>query len=86
MRIRVIQTPPSCSIEGIQFGQFESGRIYEVGVHIGGVLLAAGWAEPADLAPVQDDEPATSPTIKLVREGPRDLRDIAADYCRPKRE
>jgi hypothetical protein len=57
MRIRIIQTPPVASIDGIQLGHFEPGHQYEVGNSLGAVLLAEGWAEPVDL----DDPPMVVP-------------------------
>jgi hypothetical protein len=53
MRIRVIRAPTEASIDGIQLDHFLLGCQYEVGHHIGELMLAEGWAEP-----VSSDEPA----------------------------
>lgn len=53
LRIRILQKPPSSSIDGIRLDHFEPGFLYEVGNTIGAVLLAERWAEP-----VTDEEPA----------------------------
>jgi len=53
MRIRVIQLPTKTSIDGIRLDQFFLGRLYDVGNVLGELMLAEGWAEPAE-----DDEPA----------------------------
>ena len=53
MRIKVLQKPPTSSIDGIRLDHFKPGFMYEVGNTIGAVLLAERWAEP-----VTDEEPA----------------------------
>ena len=53
MRIRIIQRPPTKSIDGIRLDRFEPGYQYEVGNSLGALFLAEGWAAPVDL-----DEPA----------------------------
>ena len=53
LRIRILQKPPTSSIDGIRLDRFEPGFMYEVGNAIGAVMLAERWAEP-----LTDDEPA----------------------------
>jgi hypothetical protein len=79
VRIRVIHTFSIPSIDGIQLQHYELGRTYEVGVTIGSLLLAEGWAEPTD----DEDEP-TRP-VNVVHDPPRFIRDIAADYARTRK-
>src|SRR4029434_1675766 len=51
MRLRITRQLRE-SIDGIQFGAFRSGYVYEVGTTIANYLLASGAAEP-----VGDDQP-----------------------------
>jgi hypothetical protein len=53
LRIRILQKPPTSSIDGIRLDRFEPGFLYEVGNTLGALLLAEKWAEP-----LADDEPA----------------------------
>ena len=53
LRIKILQEPPTSSIDGIRLDGFEPGFLYDVGNTLGAVLLAEKWAEP-----VADDEPA----------------------------
>ena len=53
LRIRIVQKPPSSSIDGIRLDYFEPGFLYEVGNTLGALLLAERWAEP-----VTDEQPA----------------------------
>jgi hypothetical protein len=47
MRIRVIQRPSTTSVDGLELGRFEPGRVYEVGTATASLMLSEGWAEPA---------------------------------------
>ena len=53
LRIRILQKPPSSSIDGVRLDSFEPGFTYEVGNILGALMLAERWAEP-----VTDEEPA----------------------------
>jgi hypothetical protein len=53
LRIKILQKPPSASIDGIRLDHFEPGLMYEVGNTLGALMLAEQWAEP-----VTDEEPA----------------------------
>ncbi len=53
MRIRILQRPPTSSIDGIRLDRFEPGFLYDVGNTLGALMLAEKWAEP-----VADEEPA----------------------------
>jgi hypothetical protein len=48
VRIRIVRKPSAASIDGIRLDHLERGYQYEVGNALGAVLLAEGWAEPAD--------------------------------------
>jgi hypothetical protein len=60
MRIKVIQTPTTRSIDGIRLDRFERGRLYDVGTTLGALMLSSGWAEP-----VTDDAPALLVPMRL---------------------
>jgi hypothetical protein len=49
MRIQIVQSPPSASIDGVRLDGFEIGEEYEVGNSVGALLLAEGWAVPVPL-------------------------------------
>ena len=53
MRIRIVRTPPTDTVDGIDLKRFAVGQEYDVGSGVGAMMLAEGWAEP-----VADDEPA----------------------------
>jgi CheY-like chemotaxis protein len=61
MRIRIVGRPHGRA-DGISLDRFEPGFIYDVGPHIGNLLLAEGWAEPIDdqrpamVIPLPDDK------------------------------
>jgi hypothetical protein len=46
LRIRVIQTPPTPSIDGIRVDQFQQGFVYDISSVLASLFLAEGWAEP----------------------------------------
>ena len=85
MRIRIIQRPTVASIDGIRLDRFEVGVSYEVGTSLGSVLLAEGWAEPADdqavHIPLNDSDRAHLPPNLIVETGRRfsDPQSQAAD-------
>lgn len=54
MRIKILQKPPTSSIDGIRLDHFEPGFMYVVGNTLGAVMLAERWAEPV----TDDEEPA----------------------------
>jgi hypothetical protein len=88
MRIRIVQTPPVSSIDGIQLDHFEPGHQYEVGNSLGAVLLAEGWAEPVDLndpplvIPFSESDPFDQ--RRLYRPpGPVDPSNLARDTFPP---
>jgi hypothetical protein len=49
MRIKILQRPPTKSIDGVQLDRFETGFQYEVGSALGCLFLAEGWAEPVGI-------------------------------------
>jgi hypothetical protein len=51
MRIRIVHQPPVAGIDGIRLDCFQVGHEYDVGSHLGALLLAEGWAEPVDGRP-----------------------------------
>ena len=68
MRIKVLQKPTVCVVDGIDLRHFEPGRIYEVGTALGGLMLAERWAEPIHLdttpaAPPGEDDSVRTPAI-----------------------
>jgi response regulator RpfG family c-di-GMP phosphodiesterase len=62
MRVRIVRRPHG-RVDGISLDRFEPGFAYDVGSHIGNLLLAEGWAEPTDdqrpamVIPLPDDKP-----------------------------
>ena len=62
MRIRIVQRPTVCSIDGIRLDRYEVGRIYDVGNSVAGLLLAEQWAEPVPL-----DELIEAPELIIER-------------------
>jgi CheY-like chemotaxis protein len=48
MRLRIVRRPHGRA-DGISLERFEPGFIYDVGSHIGNLLLAEQWAEPVDV-------------------------------------
>ena len=74
MRIRIIQTPPISSIDGIRLDCFRLGMEYEMGNTIGALFLAEGWAEPIPLTAAMPIEPFTA-------NDPYDHRVLYADHC-----
>ena len=93
MRIRIVQTPPVPSIDGIALDVFEAGRECEVGTTLGALLLAEGWAVPVALDASRPPEPFSVDdpfgVTTLDRNSPPNLvkehrppyldRDLAAD-------
>jgi hypothetical protein len=57
MRIRVVQRPTISVVDGINLKRFVPGRKYDVGTGLGTLMLAEGWAEPAE-----DSEPTVAPS------------------------
>ena len=53
MRIHVIHEFAIPGIDGIQLQHYEPGHSYDVGVVVGKLLLAEGWAVPDDDAPTR---------------------------------
>jgi len=49
LRIRIVQTPPITSIDGVRLDRFRVGLTYQVGTTLGTYLLAEGWAEPVEI-------------------------------------
>lgn len=47
MRIRIVRRPQGRA-DGFNLERFQPGFIYDVGPVVGNLLLAEGWAEPAD--------------------------------------
>jgi len=73
MRIRVLRKPTLVNVDGIRLDMFVPGSSYEVGTHVGTLLLAEGWAEPVELpAPVLviplSEIDADSPPAHVIRE------------------
>ena len=60
MRIRIIQTPPISSIDGIRLDCFQLGMEYEMGNTVGALFLAEGWAELVPLNAETPIEPFTA--------------------------
>jgi hypothetical protein len=79
MRIQVVRTPTIDSIDGIQLDGYQVGREYDVGTVLGSLLLAEGWAVPAD-----DVVVATAVSSREVRKvwGSTQARALAADRRR----
>jgi hypothetical protein len=98
LRIKIVQRPPSTSIDGIRLDRFEPGHHYVVGTLLGALMLAEGWAEPVDdyqpesLLPLFDTTAAVRISTKrpsnLIREVYPPYLDrlgIAADFERRKK-
>jgi hypothetical protein len=56
MRIRIVHSPALASIDGIRLDTFEVGTEYDVGSTLASLLLAEGWAVPADQKPSVEPE------------------------------
>lgn len=69
MRIRIVQSPPETSIDGIRLDRFELGGQYEVGNNLGALFLAEGWATPVEL----DEPPLPVPFSETDPFDPRRL-------------
>jgi hypothetical protein len=48
MRIMVLHRPARAAVDGIDLKHFVPGQAYEVGTSLGMLMLAEGWAAPAD--------------------------------------
>jgi hypothetical protein len=46
MRIRIVQKPTEAFVDGLDLRHFFIGCEYDVGSHLGALMLAEGWAEP----------------------------------------
>ena len=86
MRIRLIHKIALASIDGIQLQHFEPGQSYDVGIAVGSLLLAEGWAEPDDGRPARAEDPAAHNTTKILRLGRSLAEGIAADSARRNRQ
>jgi len=64
--VRILRRP--CGpVAGFDLDRFQPGRIYDVGIQLGGVLLAEKWAEPvADLASSSAGTGASTTTTRGV--------------------
>ena len=70
MRIKVVQTPPPQTIDGIDLKRFIAGGTYDVGLAVSALLFAEGWAIPIDNEATDeapDDRHGADPP-NLVRE------------------
>jgi len=67
MRIKIVQKPGTPSVDGVRLDRFRVGQQYELGTTLASLLLAEGWAKPADEA---DDAPvqAAQRPANLIRE------------------
>lgn len=88
MRIRIVQRPPMCVVDGIKLEIYVPGQYYDMGQTLAALFLAEGWGVPAgddatrSAAPFSDEDPyltrvsdgQTPPN--LVRETP--LRSIGS--------
>jgi hypothetical protein len=85
MRIRILQSPPINSIDGIRLDCYEPGSEYQVGNSIGALFLAEGWAEPvpldvpAPILPFSDDDPY-EPRLLDKMNPPNLVRDTYPPY------
>ena len=70
MRIRIVQRPPTTSMDGVRLERFEPDHSYDVDTALGAVLLAEGWAVQV-LEPTLPD-PLTE-TVTLVTGDPPNL-------------
>jgi hypothetical protein len=86
MRIRLIHKLAIASIDGIQLQHFEPGKSYDVGVTVGTLLLAEGWAEPDDGRPARAEDASAHNTTKILRLGRSLAEGIAADSARRNRQ
>jgi hypothetical protein len=85
MRIVVLHRPARGAVDGIDLKHFVPGQVYEVGTSLGALMLAEGWAAPADSAaasaPVVAGDPFTSrstgstssPSRSAARDSPPNL-------------
>jgi len=55
MRLRITR-PPTGSIDGITLDHFRWGQVYELSPTLASLFLSEGWAEPAPLVLVVDDQ------------------------------
>ena len=83
MLIKIVQRPPSTSIDGIRLDRFEPGHRYEVGSLLGALMLAEGWAEPLD--DFQPDSPErlidTATRVEITTQRPPNLiREVYPPY------
>ena len=64
MRIVVLHRPARAAVDGIDLKHFVPGHVYDVGTSLGTLMLAEGWAAPADSAapppPVVGGDPFAS--------------------------
>jgi len=62
-------------VDGIDLKHFVPGQVYEVGTSLGALMLAEGWAAPADSAappaPVVSGDPFTSRSAENTASPPR---------------
>ena len=98
MRIRVLHRPALAAVDGIELKHFLPGLAYDVGTSLGTLMLAEGWAAPAEndspeATPVSGDpftsrvRDSSSPP-NLIRETHPPAADeitMAADFERRKR-
>jgi len=57
MRIRIVQSPRSPDLDGIDLRHYQVGNEYDINSTLASVLLTEGWAEPVPL----DAPPAPTP-------------------------
>ena len=62
MRIKVVRRPTIFHVDGVNLEHFAVGERYDVGVTLGALLLAEGWAVPCDetvaaIVPFSDADP-----------------------------
>jgi CheY-like chemotaxis protein len=55
MRLRITQ-PPTGNIDGITLDHFRWGQVYELSPTLASLFLSKGWAEPAPLVLLVDDQ------------------------------
>jgi len=97
MRIKVIQIPAVAEVDGVSLAMFRPGVEYEMGIRLGALFLAAGWAipidatEPTALIPIRewgaDDDTGNPRTLmRAVWSSDHDALPVAADRGpRPRR-
>jgi hypothetical protein len=78
MRIRILHKPTTDEVDGIRLDLFEAGAHYEVGNHLGALMLAEGWAEPA-----ASDEPGTIIPISDVASVTRTPPNLQREFWPP---